>query len=123
MTDPGAGAIPPPGGLDAMYTPLQLLPQWIPTEPLLIVLLVFILAVLSFNRGDKKYVNLEAQDEPAVVAIGVGLIAAAAGWAVIMRLPMSMALKWTLVLTGLALVAIGLGARYSKSYDLEEVLD
>lgn len=54
-------------------TTLQLLPAWFPSDELLVALLVLIALVLLMNRGNWWVLNVVAQDEPLLSAIGVAI--------------------------------------------------
>lgn len=62
-----------------VFAPLSVFPPWVPVEALFIGLVSFIVAVLLMNKGRWRMVNVVAQDESFVVALGV-TIAAASGW-------------------------------------------
>lgn len=87
------------------------LPRWVPVEPLLLALVAFGAAMLLMNRGDRFFVNLRAQDEPAVVAIGVGVLV----WGL-------SASSLGGVGAGAVIAASGVVARYTDRLDYENVI-
>lgn len=58
-----------------MVTPLDLFPGWVPSDPFLVGLVVLIAAVLLMNRGRWWFLNVLAQDEPFMVAVGAFFMA------------------------------------------------
>lgn len=59
--------------------PMHLFPDWFPTDELLIALSALIVLVLLMNRGRWWVLNVLAQDEPVLSAIGIFLFVGA-GW-------------------------------------------
>lgn len=99
---------------------LAMLPAWVPTEPLLIALVVLIIAALYLNRGNWWILNVLAADEPLLIAIGV-FVVLAAGWFTD-TLGLSMIPVELFWLAGAAAVAVGLIARYTDLIDISGLI-
>lgn len=55
---------------------LSVLPAWFPSDAVAVFLVALIVAIVLMNRGAWWVVNLLAQDEPLLVAVGVTVAAA-----------------------------------------------
>lgn len=96
---------------------LALFPAWVPTDELLLALVVFVLAMLVMNRGRWWFVNIVAQDEPLLVAIGVFVVLVAGQLA---GLGLGQPLVWQVA--GALAIALGLLARYTDLLDIEGLI-
>lgn len=96
---------------------LDLLPAWVPTEALLVGAVTLLVAILVMNRGQRLFVNLAAQDEPVLVAIGAVLIVATWGAGPVVVEPVTAGPA-----VGIGFVVLGVMSRYTDLLDVGGVV-
>lgn len=96
---------------------IDLFPAWVPVEALFVGSIVLLVAVLAMNRGRRLVVNLAAQDEPVLVAIGAVLIVATWGAGPVVVAPVTVGPA-----VGIGFVVLGVVSRYTDALDVGGVV-